>query len=53
LIDRLGWDYWRYRFAASFPDAGAWHSWEIPELFGTYPLANHAAYNDHTTDPTE
>nr|POE72806.1 para-nitrobenzyl esterase [Quercus suber] len=37
---------WRYRFDASFPnvapfpDAGAYHSVEIPEVFGTYPLSN-------------
>jgi len=37
---------WRYRYSASFPDlsffpnAGAYHSSEIPSAWGTYPLAN-------------
>ncbi|KAH8694101.1 carboxylesterase [Talaromyces proteolyticus] len=41
-----GYTAWRYRYAASFPntspfnEAGAWHSSEIPEVFGTYPLSN-------------
>ena len=38
-------DVWRYYFNATFPntqifpDAGAYHSSEIPEVFGTYPTA--------------
>lgn len=41
-----GYSTWRYRFDASFPttnsfaNAGAYHTAEIPEVFGTYPLAN-------------
>ena len=37
---------WQYYFNASFPntqvfpDAGVYHSSEIPEVFGTYPTAN-------------
>jgi len=37
---------WRYRFdgvfpnVSPFPNAGAFHSVEIPEVFGTYPLVN-------------
>lgn len=37
---------WRYRYDASFPNlelfpnAGAYHSSEIPSVFGTYPLSN-------------
>jgi carboxylesterase 2 len=41
-----GYDVWRYYFNAtfpntqSFPDAGVYHSSEIPEVFGTYPTIN-------------
>lgn len=37
---------WRYRYEGSFPNlnvfpnAGAWHSSEIPSVWGTYPLRN-------------
>ncbi|KAK4494222.1 hypothetical protein PRZ48_014520 [Zasmidium cellare] len=40
---------WRYFYNASFPntmpfpDAGAYHGAEIPEVFGTYPRANATA----------
>ena len=49
-----GYDMWRYNFNASFPntqdfpDAGAYHSVEIPEVFGTY-LGNDP-YGDLTAD---
>lgn len=41
-----GYTVWRYRYDASFPNtspfpgAGAYHSSEIFEVFGTYPLSN-------------
>lgn len=41
-----GYNVWRYRFdgvfpnVSPFPNAGAWHSVEIPEVFGSYPLLN-------------
>ena len=37
---------WRYRYEGAFPNlnvfpnAGAWHSSEIPSVWGTYPLTN-------------
>ncbi|KAJ5488048.1 carboxylesterase [Penicillium desertorum] len=45
-ISDRGYNVWRYRYCAAFPnltpfpDAGAWHGTEIPEVFGTYPLKN-------------
>ena len=45
LATSNGYHVWRYYFNASFPntklfpDAGAYHSSEIPEVFGTYPAA--------------
>jgi carboxylesterase 2 len=44
-----GYDVWRYYFNASFPNtqlfpnAGVFHSSEIPEVFGTYPTAGATA----------
>lgn len=41
-----GYTTYRYRFDASFPttslfaNSGAYHTSEIPEVFGTYPLSN-------------
>jgi carboxylesterase 2 len=41
-----GYATYRYRYDASFPttsifaNAGAYHTSEIPEVFGTYPLSN-------------
>ncbi|BFZ55295.1 hypothetical protein PYCC9005_002335 [Savitreella phatthalungensis] len=46
LATAHGYGVWRYRFEASFPNvntfpnAGAYHSVEIPEVFGTYPTSN-------------
>lgn len=40
---------WRYQYAAdfpnldSFPDAGAYHTAEIPQVFGTYPVVGATA----------
>ena len=42
----FGYKVWRYRYGASFPNtstfpnAGAYHTSEIPEVFGTYPVSN-------------
>jgi carboxylesterase 2 len=41
-----GYEVWRYYYDAVFPDlsafpnAGAFHTSEIPQVFGTYPLSN-------------
>ncbi|TID18582.1 liver carboxylesterase 1 precursor [Venturia nashicola] len=41
-----GYSVWRYRFnpsfptTSTFPNSGAYHTAEIPEVFGTYPLSN-------------
>jgi carboxylesterase 2 len=45
-----GYPTWRYFFNQTFPntqifpDAGVYHSSEIPEVFGTYPTANVTAF---------
>lgn len=45
-VAAAGYKAWRYQFNGSFPnmqpflDAGAYHSSEIPEVFGTYPRVN-------------
>jgi carboxylesterase 2 len=42
----FGYDVWRYRYNAAFPtttlfaNSGVYHTSEIPEVFGTYPVAN-------------
>lgn len=49
LASVSGYRVWRYYFNASFPntqifpDAGVYHSSEIPEVFGTYPTAGATA----------
>jgi carboxylesterase type B len=46
LLAANGYEVWRYYYKASFPNtnyfpnAGAYHSSEIPQVFGTYPLAS-------------
>lgn len=42
----LNYDVWRYRYNAAFPtttlfeNSGVYHTSEIPEVFGTYPVSN-------------
>ncbi|MCJ1381234.1 hypothetical protein MMC17_004343 [Xylographa soralifera] len=49
LASTSGYDVWRYYFNATFPntqlfpDAGVYHSSEIPLVFGTYPTAGATA----------
>ncbi|KAH6615069.1 liver carboxylesterase 1 precursor [Boeremia exigua] len=48
LLAHKGFETYRYRFDASFPttslfdNSGAYHTSDIPEVFGTYPLSNEA-----------
>lgn len=48
-LQNASYSVWRYYFNASFPnttpfpDAGAYHSSEIPEVFGTYPTVGATA----------
>lgn len=45
-LSLAGYSVWRYRYDASFPttstfpNSGAYHTAEISEVFGTYPLSN-------------
>lgn len=53
-ISLSGRSVWRYRYEGSFPNlqifpnAGAWHSSEIPSVWGTYELSNQ--FGDATPD---
>ncbi|KAE9989657.1 hypothetical protein EG327_002420 [Venturia inaequalis] len=46
FLNSFGYTVWRYRYNPSFPstnvfpNSGAYHTSEIPEVFGTYPLSD-------------